>query len=68
MLRCNLLRRLVTAQRLKRHRIFDTCLKNCVSSSFVYPVFKAGYILARCPVLPDHFSYLPHLIESDFDS
>jgi len=22
----------------------------------VYPVFKVGYILARCPVLPDHFT------------
>ncbi|PZX23394.1 hypothetical protein LY10_03150 [Planktotalea frisia] len=21
----------------------------------MYPVFKVGYILARCPVLPDHF-------------
>jgi hypothetical protein len=24
----------------------------------VYPVFKVGYILARCPVLPDHFNIL----------
>lgn len=24
----------------------------------MYPVFKVGYILARCPVLPDHFTEL----------
>ena len=27
----------------------------------MYPVFKVGYILARCPVLPDHFKVaIPH--------
>ena len=30
--------------------------KNSVVSSFLYPFVRVGYILARCPNLPDHFS------------
>ena len=58
---CNFLRRLVSAMRLKCYRGLKLIWKNCVSSSFLYPVFKVGYILARCPVLPDHFTQLTML-------
>jgi CheY-like chemotaxis protein len=33
----------------------------------VYPVFKVGYILARCPVLPDHFKQVERIASSNVE-
>ena len=33
-----------------------TGLRNSVALSFSYPFIRVGYILARCPNLPDHFT------------
>ena len=48
---CNFLRRLVSAKRLKRYRGLKLILK---TSSFLYPVFKLGY-MCGCPVLRKEF-------------
>ena len=57
-LAADLLNRLVTAQRLKRNSSLKLVWKVPSSLSFSYPFVRVGYILARCPILPDHFKYI----------
>ena len=62
----DLLHRLVPAQRLKRHSNFKLVSQSSVASSFSHPFIRVGYILARCPNLPDHFTVRVTVFVSGF--